>query len=225
MANRAFIEGLESRVLLSAAPKPPVLFNPTIKADRLQVRADLLKFQSDIFSWDAKLLRDTTAVRENVAKGDTSLVAPFAALRTQVQAMRTSLLEDRLNESISALHDEATIKGDILQIIKDRKNSSAETADHAKLMGDRAQLQNDLVAGLNSRIATRTTDASAIATAAQGLVTAANSDPNASSALQAAVGTFATDRSNCVTALASDLQTIANARTQLSTDLTAAEST
>ena len=87
MADHTFIEGLESRVLMSATPAP-VLFNLTVKADRLAVRADLLKFRGDIAGCQSKLLKDIIAIKKNTAKGDTSLVAPFQQRRADVKAMQ-----------------------------------------------------------------------------------------------------------------------------------------
>lgn len=218
------IEGLESRVFLSVTPAP-MLFNATVKSDRLMVKADLLKFRSDIFACDAKLLRDRIAIRKDLAKGDTSLDASFLTLQNDIKTMRSALRVDRLTESANALADESAIKLDIRQIIRDRGNATAEVADHAKLLTDRIQLQNDLIAGLDSRIATRQAELPTISNDVDAIVTAANADPNASAALKAAAQTFATDRTTCITTLTADLGVIATARTQLVADLTAAQST
>ena len=222
MARQAFIESLESRTLLSASS---LVFNPTLKADRLVVRADLLKFRSDIFANEAKLLVDLNTIKKNVAKGDTSLDASFAQLHADVKTMHTALRADRLAESAAALADESVIKLDLLQILKDRHNATAETADHAKLLSDRIKLQNDLIAGLDSRIATRQASETTIANDTQAIVTAADNDPAATDALKAAASKFADDRTTCLNTLTADLQTISAARTQLSNDLTAAQST
>jgi len=222
VARQPMIESLESRTLLSASS---LVFNPTLKADRLVVRADLLKFRSDIFANEAKLLVDINAIKRNVAKGDTSLNASFAQLHTDAKSMHTALRADRLAESAAALADESVIKKDLVQIIKDRGNATAETADHAKLLADRIQLQNDLIAGLDSRIATRQASETTIADDTQAIVTAANNDPAATDALKAAASKFADDRTTALNTLTADLQTISAARTQLSNDLTAAQST
>ena len=219
------IEGLESRVFLSAAPTAPLLFNAAVKADRLAVKAALLKFRSDIFACDAKLLRDTTAIKKNLVKGDTSLDASFLQLHNDVKAMRSALRVDRLTESAAALADESAIKLDIRQIIKDRGNVTAEAADHTKLLADRIQLQNDLIAGLDSRVATRQAAEATLSTDVDAIVTAANADPNASAALKTAAQAFATDKTTCNAMFAADLAAIAAARTQLVADLTAAQST
>jgi hypothetical protein len=220
----AMIEGLESRVFLSVTPAP-MLFNPTVRAQRLMVKADLLKFRSDIFACDAKLLRDRIAIRKDLAKGDTSLDASFLTLQNDVKTMRSALRVDRLTESANALADESVIKLDIRQIIRDRGNTTAEATDHTKLRADRIQLQNDLIAGLDSRIATRQAAETTISNDVSAIVTAANADPNASAALKAAAQTFATDRTTCLTTLSADLQAVAAARTTLVADLTAAQST
>ena len=223
MHNR-FIEGLESRVFLSTTPVP-VLFNPTIKADRLVVRADLLRFASDIFACDVKLFRDNRTINKDTAKGDTSLVAPFQTLHADVAAMQKALRLDRLTEAANALADESVIKLDIRQIIINRGNATAEAGDHAKLTSDRIKLQNDLIAGLDSRIATRLSYLSTISNDVSAVVTAADNVPNASAALKAAAATFATDRTTCLGTLTSDLQAIAAARANLVADLTAAQTT
>jgi len=223
MSYHTFVESLEKRELMSASPVP-VLFNATVKADRLAIKADLLKFRGDVFACESKLLKDVIAIKKNVAKGDTSLVAPFQQLHTDVQAMRSQLRVDRLTEAANALAAESTIKMDIVQIIKDRGNATAEAADHAKLMADRVALQNALIAGLDARIATRQSSEMTISADCQAIVTAAQTDPNASAALQAAAATFAADRTACLNTLTSDLQTIEAARTTLVNDLTAAQS-
>jgi hypothetical protein len=220
MSRTPLFEGLESRVLLSSTP----VFNPTVKADRLAVRAELLKFRSDIFACASTLLKDRIAINKNLAKGDTSLVAPFQTLRSDLNTFHTALREDRLAEAANALADESTIKLDLRQILLDKGNPTAETADHDKLHSDRIQLQNDLIAGLDSRIATRQSYLPTISSDVDAIVTAANNDPNASDALKAAAATFATDRTNCITTLTSDLQAIQTARAQLVADLTAEQS-
>jgi hypothetical protein len=220
VSHNSMIENLESRVLLSASS---LVFNPTIKADRLVVRADLLKFRSDIFLTQAKLLADTQAIKHNVAKGDTSLVAPFATLHADVKAMRLALRGDRLAESVVTLGDELQIKLDQLQILKDRGNATALAADHAKLVTDRIKLQNDIVAGLDTRIATRQAELPTISADVDGIVTAANNDPNASADLKAAASKFGDDRTARLATLTADLQAIEAARAQLVADMTAAQ--
>lgn len=221
MKNQPVIEAIESRLLMSAVP---TLFSATVKADRLIVRADLLKFESDILAFDAKMAVDIQAIKHNLPKGDTSLAAPFATLHADQQAMNLALREDRLTESANALADESTIKLDIVQILKDKKNATAEAADHAKLLNDRIALQTALIDGLDARIATRTADEGTISADTAAIVTAADNDPNATSALQTAVSTFAADRVTKLDTLTADLQTIETARTNLSNALAAEQS-
>jgi hypothetical protein len=222
MARNAFIEGLESRTFLSATP---LLFNSTIKVDRAMVQVALLKFRADLFLCGVKLTNDFRNIHKNIAAGDTSLVAPAQQLKADTKAMKAQLLADRLKEAANALADESTIKLDILQIKNDKGNAAALAVDHAKLKNDRIQLQNDLIAGLDSRIATRQTFETTISNDTQAIVTAANNDTAASAALKAAVIKFAADRVACLDKLTGDLQTIATARQKLANDLTAAQST
>jgi hypothetical protein len=217
-----FIEAIESRVLMSAAP---TLFDATVRADRIVVRADLLKFRVDLLTANARLSADLQAIKHSVPKGDTSLVAPFATLHADVKAMSLALQEERLTESANTLAAEATVKLDLVQILKDKHNATAEAADHAKLLTDRVAVQTALINGLDARIATRTADEATISADTAAIVTAASSDPAATAAMQAAVSTFSTDRVAKLNQLTADLQTVETARTNLSDALTAEQST
>lgn len=221
MSNQPVIESMESRLLMSAAP---TLFSSTVRADRLVVRIDLLKFETDLLASDIKLTADIQAIKHSLAKGDTSLDTPFATLHADQKAMNLALREDRLTESANALAEESTIRLDILQILKDKNNSSVEAADHAKLLSDRIALQTVLVNGLDTRIATRTADEATISADTAAIVTAANNDPNATAALQTAASNFATDRVTKLNTLTADLQAVATARTNLSNALPAEQS-
>jgi hypothetical protein len=214
----SLIQTLESRTFLSATP---VLFNTTVQADRTAIHLDLLKFESDAILGTAQLVADHKSVHSALAKGDTSLEAPFAKLTADNKALAVALKADNLAESAAALADESVIKLDILQIIKDKGNKTAEAADHTKLMTDRITLQNALIAGLDSRVATRTAYETTISTDTAAIVTAADNDPAATAKLKAAVTIFATQRNSLVATLAADLATIAAARTKLVADLTA----
>jgi hypothetical protein len=205
---------------LSATP----VFNFAVTADRLVARADLLHFESDILANDAKLLIDIQNIKKNVAKGDTSLKAPFAQLHADVGKMSTTLKEDRLTEAANALADESAIDLAYVQILKNKGNAAAEAADHTALRNDRIKLQNDLIAGLDSRIATREADEATISADTQAIVTAADNDPGATIGLKAAAATFAGDRVACINTLTADLQTISAARATLVAALTAEQS-
>jgi hypothetical protein len=98
-------------------------------------------------------------------------------------------------------------------------------ADKAVLVQDQIQLQNDEIAGLNSRLKTRKDDYTTLFNDLSAIVTALGSDTNASPALQAAVTQFTTDRTNSLNTLATDLQTIINDRTTLVSALQAEEGT
>lgn len=216
MLSHALIESMESRTLMSAAP---TLYSLTVQKDRLVVQSKLLKFQIDELSGAAKLLVDTQNIKKALAKGDTSLVAAFTQYRMDNKALGLALREDRLVESANALADQSIIKLDILQILKDKGNATAETADHSKLANDRVTLQNDLIAGINSRIATRQAAQTTIANDTAAIVTAADNDPNTTVDLQNAVNAFSTDRNAKLATLTSDLAAVEAARTQLMTDL------
>jgi hypothetical protein len=223
MNTACVIENLESRTLLSATP--PVLFNATIKLDRLVIRMDLIKFRFDAAISNLQLAIDRLIIRHNTPKGDTSLDAPFTQLRTDVKSMSLQLAQDRLNEAKNVLNDELTIKQDILQIRKDRGNDSALTADHDKLKNDRIQMQTDLVGGLDMRIATRQTFETTISNDTQAIITAATNDANATNAMSAAVTKFSNDRITRLATLTADLQKISTDRHTLVNDLTAAQTT
>ncbi len=148
-------------------------------------------------------------------------MASFTQYRSDNKALGLALREDRLVQSANALADQSVIKLDILQILKDKGNATAETTDHSKLANDRVTLQNDLIAGINSRIATRQAAQTTIANDTAAIVTAADADttdPN-QTALTAAVSAFSTDRNEKLAALTTDLAAVEAARTQLMTDL------
>jgi hypothetical protein len=218
VSNQSVIEVLESRTLMSAAP---VLFDKVVKADRAVVQAELAKFNADIGYCAAKLTADSKALAKAGVSAVPGAPALIATLKSDITMERTALKEDRLTQAANALAQESIIDLDIRQILKDKGNSSAEITDHAKLVTDRATLQGILITGLNTRIATRTTDESTITTAANAVVAAVQADTSASAALTAAATKFGADEAACLTKLATDLMNITNARTTLMNDLTA----
>jgi hypothetical protein len=221
VVNQSIIEVLEFRTLMSAAP---MLFDAPVKVDRLVIRAELLKFRIDLAVCAAKLKVDGKAMaRDGVDQ--VPMIAPLlATAKADLKSMQTALKVDRLTESANAFADESTIKLDIRQIILDRKNATAETADHAKLRNDRITLQNDLIAGLDSRIATRMTDDTTISTDSTAIVDAVDADTGASADLEADTAKFSAVEVASQTQFATDLANIASARTTLVNDLTAAQS-
>ncbi len=218
-----FFEDLESRTLMSTTA--PVLYNATVKADRLAIRIDLMKFKFDVLISNLMLSVDRAILHRAIPKGDTSLDVSFTQLKTDLKAMRLQLAQDRLNEAQAVLNDQLTIKQDILQIRKDKGDDTALTADHDKLKNDRIQLQNDLIAGLDARIATRQAFQTTLSNDTQAILTAATNDPNATPAMTAAATRFSNDRIARLNALTADLQQIATDRQTLVNDLTAAQST
>jgi hypothetical protein len=216
----SMLHTLESRTLFTATPLP-ALFDAAVLADRVAVRIDLLHFEADILAGSARLLADRKALKTAAPRGDTSLVAPFAQLAADNKTMQATLKADRLTESANALADESVIKLDILQIKKDKGNATAEAAAQTKLTNDRITLQTALIAGLDSRIATRTADAATITNDVNAIVTAADNDPAATQAFAAKAAVFAAQSTAILDKLTADLATITAARTKLVADLTA----
>ncbi len=166
MNARSFTETLESRVLMSVA------LNTQVALDRLQIRADLLKFRSDCAANTAMLLGDTAAIKSDDPKHAATIIPLLKTFRQDVKTMARQLRLDRLTEAANVLADESVIVRDLRTVLADKGNKTAETADHAKLLTDRIKLQNDMIAGLNSRIATRQADDTAIFADGQAIVTA-----------------------------------------------------
>jgi hypothetical protein len=215
MSNRVAIEALESRTLLSATP------SATAKLDRLQIRVDLLKFRADAFAGSAAILSDRLSMKADNVAAATTVTPLLTQLKNDAKAMRTALKVDRLTEAANALTDEATIATDLKQIILDKGNATALVTDQAKLKADRVQLQNDLIAGLDSRIATRQSYHDTLFNDTQAILAAANTDPNASAKLKTDVQTFVTDVDAKLDKMAADLTQIANDRAKLVADLSA----
>ena len=214
----AFQEVLESRRLMSATS----VFNPTVTADRLEVKADLLAFKSDALASRAALLTDITAANADGLKSDPTLLTPIAKLRTDLQAQGQALKADRLTERSNAIADELVIVKELRQATThDRKNATALAADKVVLTADRVKLQTDLLAGLDSRIATRQANVTTLFNDAAAITAALATDTTASPALSADVTKLVADRTARLSKLTSDLQTIATARAKLATDLTA----
>ncbi|HZL36381.1 MAG TPA: hypothetical protein VFC78_13765 [Tepidisphaeraceae bacterium] len=216
-------EALESRTFLSASPASGVL-GTAVQADQLQVRQDLLKFKSDAIGCTLTLFSDVNAVRADDLKGAKTLRPLVAKFRHDVGAMRTQLWMDRMTQAQNALADESVIVGIHKKMLLDKGNSTAEAADRSALLAERIKLQTDLVTGLTSRLNTRQNDTNTIFNDGQAIVTAAQSDPNASSQLQSALVKWAGDKGTCMGTMATDIQTLITDRNQLVTDLTAMQS-
>jgi len=211
-----FIETLESRQLLSAS-----VFNATVAADRLAVRADLLQFRADFLSADATLLSDRTALKNDNVKAATTVVPLIKKLHTDAKTMGTQLLQDRLTERSNVLKDESVIVGDLVQILKDRGNATAVAADKTKLKADRVALQNDMIAGINTRLATRQAAHDQLVADGAAILTAAQTDPNASAQLKTDLTNWVNSFDSKLNTAQTDLTNLANARTKLANDLAA----
>jgi uncharacterized coiled-coil protein SlyX len=211
-----FTETLESRTLMSASP-----ISTQVAADRLQVRADLLRFKADALSDTAVIMTDVAALKADGLKNDATLVPLFKQLHKDLVQMWTQLRIDRLTEAGNVLKDQSVIVTELVQLLKDRGNPTAVTADKAVLLTDRIHLQNDEITGLNTRLTTRQNAYNKIFADLDQITTGVADDNNASPALVAEAQKFAVDRTNCLNTMSADLTKLIADRTQLVTDLTA----
>ena len=139
------IESLEGRTLLSAS-----VVSTQVKIDRLIVKADLLKFRSDIAANSAVILADIQLLRKDGLKNNATLKSLFKSFRKDVNSMHQQLFSDRLDEKANVLKDQLAIALDQIQIQKDKHAGNDTTADKNKLLADRVQLQTDEIAGLDA---------------------------------------------------------------------------
>ncbi len=223
MSANLFTEALEPRMMLSGDPSK-IALNATVRADHVQIHADLLKFKSDAFSNYAHMLSDVNAIKGDHLKDATTVTPLIAKFRSDLNAMRSQLNIDRLGQRQVELADESVIVGDLKQIAIDKGNPTLVSADRAKLLTDRIKLQTDLVAGLDARLATRQAAATTLGDDLAAIVTAAQSDPNATPKLIADLQKATTDKTNGLATLTADLQTLIADRTKLIADLTALQS-
>ena len=223
MSDVNFIEALESRRLLSADPGT-IALSAAVQADHLQIRADLLKFNSDLLSCHATLQAGVSLLKADNLKSAKTVAAPIAKFRADIKSTESTLRADRLAERRNVLNDEILIVGVLQKILKDKGNTTALAADHAQLLTDRIQLQTDAIGGLNARLNTRTGAFSTLFNDLAAIVTAVGTDPNASAKLKADVSTWSADRTHCMTTLTADIQALIADRTQLVADLTAMQS-
>ncbi len=217
MSFVTFSEGLEARSMLSASPT----LNAAVVADRLTIQADLLKFRSDALVQEATLGGDIAAIKADDVKDAASLKPLIATFHADVKAMWAQLKVDRLNEAQNVLADESLIVGDMKQILLDHGNVPALATDHANLLAHRIQLQNDMIAGLNARLATRQAAYQTIFSDGNAIVAAAHADSTVSVKLAADLQKWVTDKGNAMTVFAGDLEKLVSDRQQLVLDLTA----
>jgi hypothetical protein len=204
---------------MSATP----LFSPTVREDQLQVAADLAQFRSDCLHDTLLLTGDIATIKADDPKQVTTLGPLVKQFHAEMAAMRTQLAEDRYAQFSAMAADQSAIYKELEQMIIDRRDPTALAANRSALLADRIKYQDDAIAGLNTRIATRTNAYNTLFTDAQAIVTAVDSDTGASSALQAAVTKWDTDKTTALNTMTADLAKIAADRSQLVTDLTALE--
>jgi hypothetical protein len=212
-------ETLESRTMMSAAP----LFDAAVKEDRLQIRIDLLKFNSDAYADSATLLTDNRALKADKLHSNTVLQPLVATLRSDVHSFDLTLKADRLNEASAVLADEAVVVKQLKQIFLDRKDPTALAADKTVLITDRAKLQSDMVAGITQRITDRQSETAQITLDSDAILTALPTS-GASTQLTADVTSWLTDKSTALTRLTTDLTKLSNDRATLIADLNAENS-
>jgi hypothetical protein len=214
-----FVEKLETRTLLSSAA-----INGTIAADRAQVWTDLGQFKTDIVSGITTISADLKAIKTDDA-ADIGTVGPLVkTFHTDANAMRATLLGERLQEKANVLNDQANIVTELEQYVADKGNKSARATDKSQILADRVDLENDEIAGLTARINTRQADYNKLEADLTAIATAVENDESGSTQLSADVTRFVTDRTNVFSTLLADLQTIKNDRTKLAKDLMAIES-
>ena len=208
---------------MSASPSP---LTSAVSLDHDQIRADLLKFRSDMLSGFVTFQNDVTAIKNDGVSNATTVLPLINTFFSDVHKMRKALKADLLAESKAVNADERLIFQDMRMITHDRHHhdKAGNTADHAQLLADRIQLQEDMIAGLNARIATRQSDFTTLSADMNVIVTAAQSDPNASAQLVTDLQKAQTNETNRLNTLTSDLQTIVADRTKLVSDLTAMQS-
>jgi flagellar biosynthesis chaperone FliJ len=220
MSMNRFTEVLESRTLMSAAPSP---LTEAVKLDHVQIRADLLKFRSDMLTGFVTFQNDVTAIKNDGVANAATVLPLIDKFFTHVRKMRKSLKGDLLEQSDKVNSDERAILKDMKNISHDkhRHDRKANKADHASLLAHRIALQEDMIAGLNARIATRQSFFSKLQVDMDAIIAAAQTDPNATPQLVSDLKTAKTDKTNSVNTLTADLQTIVTDRTKLVADLTA----
>jgi hypothetical protein len=220
VSSSLFTEALESRTLFSVSPATEALSH-AVTLDRAQIQQDLLKFRSDALANFTALQADVNTIKGEHPKNADTVFPLVSKFRTDIGAMWSQLEADRLAERQNVLSDESVIMGDLRKMGLDKGNAAAETADHGKLLTDRIKMQTDMIAGLNSRLTTRSTDYSTLFNDVQAIQAAVSSDPHASPELVSSVQKWSTDRTTCLNTMSGDLQTLVADRTKLVTDLTA----
>jgi hypothetical protein len=224
MFTHRFMETFESRTLLTTTPSP---LTTAVSQDHDQIRADLLKFRSDMLSGFATFQADVVAIKNDGVKDATTLTPLIVQFVKDLHKMRRTLKGDLLKEGDAVGNDEHAIFNDMRHITRDKHHDDHEAnkSDHSDLLANRIQLQNDMIASLNARIQVRQTDFATLQADMTAIVSAAQTDPHASAQLVTDLQKAQTDETNRETTLTTDLQTLVADRTQLVADLTAMQST
>jgi hypothetical protein len=219
-----FVEGLESRCLMSAVG-PATVFNAAVRADQLHVFQDFTKFKKDGISSTTKMLRDAKRINSSNLSQAPTAKSLISTLEVSLLQGHAALAEDHLTDTKAVLADEKAILAETKKLAHDQAkgNSAAVTADQAQLTSDRTQVKTDIDAELQARFTDRENLFNTILTNASNLTAAITADTQASNGLKAASQQLTTDSTNCGTVLSADLQQAGTDATQLDTDLTASE--
>jgi hypothetical protein len=131
------LETLESRTLYSATP------SPTIIADKEAVQAAEAQRFNDKAEWSQTLLADHLQLLQDQSTKSSELAPLMLQLQSDTTAEHEAILVDNENALATRIADRTTITNDLTQIFSDLGNSTAEAADHAKLLTDQNKLKSD----------------------------------------------------------------------------------
>jgi hypothetical protein len=222
-------ETLETRKLFSVCvvhaacvPATPTT-NSAVAADQKQIEADQVQLRKDNCSSAMTLLSDVRAMMSDGLRKDTTLMPLFQQLEADASSVAQGLKVDGQAEQPVVSADQSAIKTAEMQICKDKHNPTALAADQAALLAAQIQLQNDLITGLDARLATVQAGENTIADDLGSILGALSGDTTASPKLVTAIGTFRVDTLNAFNLKASDLLALIGARVQLVNDLMATQ--
>jgi hypothetical protein len=127
----SFIEYLESRTLLSAAPH--------------KASATILADQAAVLAAKNQIKTDQLALKTILAQDKANLAAALAQQKAVIKTDSDKLHADRGNAALVAV-DQATLKADRLQVVNIRVNSKTQVAAHkatskAAITADKATLK------------------------------------------------------------------------------------
>lgn len=212
--NKPF-ETLESRTMMSASP-----FDAAVRADRMQIRIDMLKLDSDFYGDAAKLLTDNKALKSDKLYLNTTLHPLVEKMRADVHSFNLTLRGDRLTEAANVIADEQVVVAQLKKMFADRKDPAALAADKVVLRTDRSNLQSTMVAGLTQRILDRDAESTQILADTNAILTALPTS-GASAQLTSDVTTWLSDKGTALTKITADLTKLTNDRSTLIGDLNA----